>query len=469
MRFAYHLHWLRAALLARLKPAEQSAVSWVALETIALTGLMLALSRWIDPADPLAQQAQFPWPWFAPLLLALRYGVTAGLGSTCMILAWWWLGGQGDAAAFGPFPKLYFLGGLIATMLAGEFAGNWNIQLRRVQETNAYLYERLRRVSNQYYLMRLSHDRLEHEFLLKPTTMRDALASLKTLIDTRRMGQQAATTGWIAEADAESFLRLLAQFCGVEEAGLYALPNGRNEAIAYVGSLPGPDAKPVRPNMNQDDPMVAHALENHLLTHLSMDGIGRRQPSEYQLVAPLLTADDRILGLITVKRIGFFALHEETLVMLAALVGYLADSLATPESTRKLREGTPDCPAEFAEELGRLLHLANAGKVESWLVLQVFHNTERGADTIEGIRRMRRGLDGVWLLTGESYHAVLTLLPMTNDAGVDGYIERIGKWADDLYGQNFSMQHRTIHTEPLLGVDPASLVRKALAPLGDRT
>ncbi|WP_269532506.1 PelD GGDEF domain-containing protein [Chitinimonas sp. BJYL2] len=458
------LRRLRLLLGQLIAPGEALPTRWLVVETTVLTAAMLCLSYLINPQDPLALRGDFPWPWFAPLLLALRYGVLPGLGGAAIMMAAWWLAYDHGPGPVQDFPKLYFLGGLIATMIAGEYAGAWQLRLRRVQESNAYLYQRLRRVSNQYYLMRLSHDRLEHEFLLKPTTMRDALSSLKAQIDsqTRLTGR---LVGGFSSAQADAMLNLLSQFCGVDEAGCYRVPGDDLRPVAYQGSLPGLDGQPIRHPLVADDPMVLAALENRVLTHVQTEILDRQQPSAYQVVVPIMTADDRMLGLIAVRRIGFFSLHEETLLMLAAMVAYFADSLVAPSSLQAIQAELPDCPADFAEEVGRLLHLSQIGRVESWLVLQVFRHTPQAADAAEGIRRLRRGLDSVWLMHGPDWHAVLTLLPMTNAAGVEGYVERIGSWANELYGPNFSLHHSTVHTEVLTGRNPVLVMKRALAPL----
>ncbi|MFC4158846.1 PelD GGDEF domain-containing protein [Chitinimonas lacunae] len=451
---------LRRSLSARFALHGEVDFAWAALETLLLTLATAGLCTWLNPDDPLGRQSGWPWPWFAPWLLALRYGVSAGLFSTALLLAWWWVGQRYALAAFGEFPKLYYLGGLIATMLAGEFSGNWQIRLRRVSETNDYLYERLRRVSNNYYLVKLSHDRLEHEFLLKPTTMRDALDALKSQL-ARRQHSASETTEQLNPTEADAFLRLLNQFCGIEQAGYYRFPLDSPDPLAYLGANPGEEALQ---RLAVDDAMVRHCLERKLLTHLETEAIGRQHETAYQVVAPVLTSDDRLLGLIAVRHIGFFALHQETLLMMTALTSYLADSLAQPLATRQLLAQRPDCPADFAEELGKLALLARQAQIESWLVLQVFSHPA-GNDTIEAIRRMRRGLDGVWLFPGSGQSAVLSLLPMTNAAGVDGYLQRIAKWLDDLHGGDFALQHRRVHVQPVGGRDLRELISKALSAL----
>ena len=59
---------------------EPFARSWaIAGESVMLPLLGVALGIWINPLDPLWTHAAFPWIWFGPLILALRYGPFPGL------------------------------------------------------------------------------------------------------------------------------------------------------------------------------------------------------------------------------------------------------------------------------------------------------------------------------------------------------------------------------------------------------
>lgn len=64
-------------------------MGWAALEVVLMTLAILAIGHWVSPADPLFTQAPIPWTWFAPILVALRYGVLAGLGSMVLVLLAW--------------------------------------------------------------------------------------------------------------------------------------------------------------------------------------------------------------------------------------------------------------------------------------------------------------------------------------------------------------------------------------------
>ena len=56
----------------------------IVAETLLLPLLAIGLGLLWAPQDPLQVQAGFPWPWLAPVVLALRYGPMAGLGGAVL-------------------------------------------------------------------------------------------------------------------------------------------------------------------------------------------------------------------------------------------------------------------------------------------------------------------------------------------------------------------------------------------------
>ena len=61
----------------------------IVAETLLLPLLAIGLGLLWAPQDPLQVQAGFPWPWLAPVVLALRYGPIPGLGGAAVLLVGW--------------------------------------------------------------------------------------------------------------------------------------------------------------------------------------------------------------------------------------------------------------------------------------------------------------------------------------------------------------------------------------------
>ena len=236
---------LTGGLLTRLRIvfAPTRAERWMWLEVVVITLCALALGFFFQHENPFQFGGEFPWIWLAPVLVALRYGVMPGVGSSVLlIVAWLFL--SRHLPDYGNFPEQFFLGGLILVMLCGEFSTAWQTRLRRAEETNHYLDERLSRITLRHLLLRLSHDRMEQEILTKPVTLRDALIGLRKLTAVQSDSQMPAS---------QPLLQLLTQYCQLESAAIFTLSaDGGYVRTIAIGSPP---------DLPVNDPLLLHALE----------------------------------------------------------------------------------------------------------------------------------------------------------------------------------------------------------------
>lgn len=408
---AYH----SSRLAAWFAPKQISRIA--VAEVTGFMLLLLLVCALLEPDDPFLLNRPFPWLWLGPLVLALRYGTLAAFGAVGLLVLMWFLlplAGLGGGA----FPASFFLGGLILTLLAGEFSDVWTTRLRRVAEVNAYLGERLDSLTRRHYLLRLSHERLEQELLVKPMTLRDALQRLRKLI----VHDGAAH----ALPHAQEFLHLLSQSCQLEVACLHVLKDGVPVAtpVASIGETSEFDVQ---------DPLVAFALEQRQLSHVQTHGLPTEN-SRYLVVAPLTGSDGDLIGLLVVERLPFLSLNEETLRFLAVLLGYYADGVQLGPAVRAITATTPDCPLLFAGELARLDRIQRDVGVQSILTALVVAPGLHQGDIVQETLRQSRQLDVIWEFSEGGQRYILTLMPLHGEAALSGYLLRTERWLHDVFG-----------------------------------
>ncbi|RYF02201.1 MAG: hypothetical protein EOO32_00945 [Comamonadaceae bacterium] len=388
---------------------------WVMLvETLLLPLIAIGMGLLWNPADPLWSDARFPWSWLAPVIVALRYGPLAGLGGACVLLAGWLAINLGRYDAF---PQIFFLGGLILVMLVGEFSSLWQARTRRAENVQLYLDQRLEHLVRQYYLLRLSHDRLEQELIGRPMSMRDALSTLQSI----------GTPDQNPEEGAQILLRLLAQYCQLESAALYPVQGESIDptAVARIGN-----ATPLTAN----DPLVQQAIETRKLCHISQ-ALAHEQKSAYLAVAPLLDLGGELYGVLVIDEMPFFSLQDENLQTINLLLGYYTDGLAVQALSRPILEQLPDCPPDFAFEAQRLAHIRHTTKVPSVIVALEFLPRAIDNGLPDQIQRLKRELDEDWLIKGASRHVLAMLMPLGDASTAEGYITRLENWSQQKSGQ----------------------------------
>jgi len=432
---------------AWLMPQPDPAVAW--LEIIVITLVAIAIAWFADPQDPLHTRSQFPWPWFAPVMVALRYGPVQGVASALLLLLSWYVLTSGGGPA-NEFPKFHFLGGLLLVLVCAEFSSAWRLRLRRQFELNRYLEDRVERVTRRLYLLRLSHDRLEQELLSRPTTMRDAIVQLRErLLDARGAGPLPG---------AATILQFLSQHCQLEVAALHTVTqegDRRVERVARIGAAV---------DLNPGDPLLDYVLERGEMAHVQTDGIAENAATPHLLVAPVTTSDGRLLGVLSVTRMPFFALNQDTLQLVDVLLGAYADAVVIGPGRMEVRAALAEVNDEFAEELARLLRVQRDFGIDSRVVVFTFGEHQMALDAHNLIMRGRRAPDVAWTPTRAHLKAALVmLLPIAGNANVEGYLVRTEAALRDTYGGGFADLRIRVTTIRLSDPDPLASINRALA------
>jgi hypothetical protein len=430
------------------------------VETVVFIAIVVGVSWSFNHQDPLLLHAGFPWLWFAPLIVALRYGTLPGLLAGALLLAAWKLLYPASDA----WPVMVFVGGLLQTVIAGHFGDTWGHRAARASTINGYLNDRLVAITNSHYLMRLSHERLEKDLLSKPTTLRDSITELRRLSITEEgSGAADATQAAIAAPlralpGAHGLLEFVAQVCQIEVAALFPVRNGRvgSEAAARVG-----DDFELAP----DDILVTHAIGTMSVAHLKSEDIPAAQ-SQYLVCAPLVSADGQLLAMLVIKRMPFLSLNFDNLQLLLVLLGYYADGVEHASLVQGILAAVPGCPYDFALDLGRLTRLQREAGIASSMVALAFPRDEAGDSLFEHVIRRRRALDLMWPVQTASQSVLVNLMPATDTTGIDGYLARIETSLSAQFNLDLESARVGVHTLHLGDMEPGPALQRLLKRSG---
>jgi len=423
----------------------RATVLWRWGETVGITLVAIVIGLLVSPRDPFFVVADFPWIWLAPALIALRYGMLPGVVSSAILAVGWllWVPGGLDAE----LPILDFLGGLILTMVCGEYSSTWTARLRRQSEVNVYLEDRVERVTKRLYLARLSHERLEQDLLARPTTLRDALADMRRRVSVH--------TGQGRLSGAQEFLSFLAQHCQLEVAAIYSIEGASLRTLRRVAGIGEP------PLLKPDDALLVHAWERSTLAHVQSAELDQSAPTDHLVIVPITASDGNTLGFVAVTRMPFFALNEEVLQLLTVLASVYADGVTAASRIMPLIEANPGCPIEFAEELLKLQRIQRDFGISSHIVVLAFGDSLERADAFHLVNRQRRSPDVVWNredLAGCGM--IVNLMPLAGRAAVDGYLRRIELSIRESFGTTMSALKVQPHVIPLSVSDPLAVLHR---------
>jgi hypothetical protein len=402
--------------------ATTTRMQWLEIAVITLGSV--ALAWWVTPDDPTLAQQGFPWLWFAPVLVALRYGVLPSLLSFSVLVANFWLAWQLGRLPDG-VPEALLFGGGLTVLLCGEFSDVWRDRNKRMEEAYLYMSERLARLTKRHLLLNLSHDRLEQEMLARPGSLRDALARLRLLsMEATPENPMPGSTG---------LLQLLSQYVSIESAQIYLLePHGSSyilgQSIARLG-------EPVA--MSGGDELLQLVLEKGALAHIANQEASLQRHTSQLVVAPLVAGDSELVGVLAVTRMPFFALTDENLQMILVMLGYFADNLRSASGVATIQKQLPDMPYLFAQELARLLRLHQKVALPSHMVVMHFTGPRRNEIPAEFLR-IKRGLDLYWQTFVQDAPVLVVLMPFASSSAKDGFFLRVEEWLQSRFQGDFA-------------------------------
>ena len=392
---------------ATIKLRLPNLVGW--LETLALTLLTPTAGYLFSRDDPFFVLADFPWLWFGPLLVALRYGVAPALSSVVFLVVLWF-GTSFSGLITADFPLHFMLGGALLTLIAGQFSTVWATKLRRSDLLSGHASERFEQLSMAYFVMRHSHDQLEQNLIMRPVTLRQAIVELRALL--------AGGSGAISRDLAQELLVLLTHYCSLSSAAIYELHNGvpDTEPLAQCGK-----GAPLR----KDDLLLRSAIESGHTAYQAANRLNSEDQSCYLVAAPIRTSSGCLLGVLLVTDMPFMALHRETLQILAVLLAYSADNVEAAGIAGTLITVYSDCPSAFGAELVKMTRLKRELDITSTLVVINLSPGPQRDELCLLLERQQRGLDHSWRRDIGWGVQFVTLMPFSGTASAEGYQARL--------------------------------------------
>lgn len=417
-----------------LAPRASGPVSW--LETFLVTGGAIGLGLWLTPEDPLQMHGGFPWPILAPLLLGVRYGFVRGLLSAgLLVLALFALRLNGHEG-YAELEPSYIVGLLVCGMLVGEVRDLWERRLERLQMANDYRQYRLDEFTRAHQILRVSHDLLEQRVAGSDQSLRSSLLGLREKL------RVLPVEGDALAALADPIVAVLGQYGALRVAGLYRVDErGESvlpEALATVGIM-GP--------LGTEDGLVKLCLERGELVSVRQELIDAgtsTQFSSLQACIPLIDAEGRLLAILAVRQMPFFAFQDRTLSLLALLGGHIADLLRRDETVLQL----PDADAQqFTLQLKRSLMDVEQHKLAAGLF--AFEMTRPNDELTRLLERSQRGLDlHLPVRNNRDHQLLLVLLPLTSPQGTEGYLARINVLLHEHFGIESNLDSLGVRVMP---------------------
>jgi polysaccharide biosynthesis protein PelD len=162
----------------------------------------------------------------------------------------------------------------------------------------------------------------------------------------------------------------------------------------------------------------------------------------------------------------FLSLNYDNLQLLLVLLCYYADGVEHSSFVQRILDRVPNCPPDFALDLGRLTRLRQKAGVASSLVALVFPRDEAGDSLFEHVMRRRRSLDVMWPVQTPRQSVLLNLMPATDTTGIEGYLARIEASLLAQFNLDLERARVGVHTLHLDGGEPGAALARLLKRSG---
>ena len=390
-------------------------------DTLSVLLIYLIIGYFIDPKDILLINKPFQFFIIIIAIISLFYGFPAGILSMLIFLV--------VGFTFYPeFPLYPFLWYLTLTLIFSEAHYLWTSKILKLEKEMEYLQEKLKYLRESLYTLKISHDQIEKNYVLKPMSIRNVLSEINKMIV---KGEERLF---------QDFLLLISKYSDVESGSLYIQDKEDKESYVEVAKV-GDGAE-----LDFDDPMIKEALERRESVYLSVADIdSKTNPSKYLAVSTVVE-DDEIKAFLLIKEIPFTDLNKDNMLKIDVFLFYLIKNLETSEKYRKLIEKYLDIDIYLVKEIDILTQLYQRYGIESNIVVFYADESEPVGSIFMEIEGSIRGLDYATRYKYGTREMLIVLLPFTSDANVKGFIERIRKSIRRLFGRDteLSLLHKII-------------------------
>jgi len=405
-------------------------------ETAVFCLLFLYAGLYLRPADPFLLLSSYQ----AYLPFALVVTLAGGTGAGLLALAF--------AAAmarfyYTPYPYQPLLWTALITLAAGEFKIYWDRKIHMYSEERDYFREKLRDLTRNFILLKMSHERLEKNYILRPVSIRGSLEEIRGMLLKE------------APAACQSLMDLLANFYGLESASLHVRREGSGswEERARTG-LGAP--------LELKDPLLRLALTKREAAFFTTAGLRDEGESAYVAVIPYFEgAEEKPRALIAVREIPFLQLNRDNLLTIALYLSFFMSEFVDTKRFAAEAEAFPRLDSAVFKELARLQKLRRDFGVDSVALRFRADYGDLSKQVSSFIESEIRGLDLSYSACDE-HCMTLVILPLTDYSNSEVFTSRVeSKVAKAFASFEGSLSKKVL---PVTGDQVLPLLQKLMEP-----
>lgn len=351
-----------------------------ALESLLIAAAAPAVGYLFRPDDPLLIGGDITYLVSFSAIVTLFFGMLFGLLTLAVFaLMTLWLY---PAFEYVPFLKL-----LVLTLIFGEFHHYWHRSIRHHKSQHEIFGRRLRQLGRAFYALKVSHDQLEFNYIVKPVSLR---RSIRTVLDAFNE----------EEAPFHMLLVLFEKNFNINRGSLVLCTES-----GFVLKAASADAVAVQ----EEDPLLKRAVEENRPVYIAETP---HVKSPYLAVIPSYHEVEGEQGVLLIEQMPFLAFNEDNLIAISFVFDYFFDTL----HRRRILESSekfPQFSEDFRFESIRMMDVYERYRVDSALILFKTASDLVQHQIRELALRNLRGLDVFDTFERGDVHISVILAPLT--------------------------------------------------------
>jgi hypothetical protein len=382
-----------------------------------------------NPSDPLFIESKFGYLFYLlPLLVfTLYYGLVAGIISffTIVLMAFFF---------YKEFPTVYILWLFLFVLVASEFNYYWSENVKKAEEKFKYADVKLRDLARELMLLKISHDQLEKQYIIKPISIREVIYQIK----------QKIISNFEEKEIFNMLMSLLVQSFNIEKAALVYVDLEKSNFKIISSTHDDFD-------FNIKDVLVSKAIEDRSISYLSK----KEEESKYHAAIPVFISETQVY-LFIIEEIGFLSLNMDTLLMINLFIYYVLSEKIALEKIKDIVKQFDMFDIDFIKEIYRMSEIKNNLRIESSLVIFQIKGSIEDENIKNLLRKNLRGLDIMdsLFLQEENLIILPILLPFTPISGAFSFVERVKNVLVENLSLSFFEKNLKLKIEPV-DINPA--------------
>lgn len=404
------------------------------VETLIIVTLYISMGYLINPDDLCLLNYKVPYLVILLAVITLFHGFENGIFAVSIISLMIW-------AFYPSFQYVDFLIALLMTLIFSQFHYFWTSRIRAAEIDAKYKSEKLSELSRAFYTLKISHDQLEKNYVIKPMSIRN---SINQIVNTNEQILLNETIEDKAREYNKNFLELIEKSFSMQ-SGLIIYLKDTQKTKEFTEDAVDIFSINIKESINIDklfdNYLVDKAIARKSPVYVSDDfgepsTISEELENKYVAAIPAVI-NSKVISVLVIEKMPFMFFNRENLTSITILHEYFSIENKKAAISLSLEGFELVEDKNFKFEMARLRDLNKNFHVNSVILVLRINNELQSARVYQKVEKMLRSLDMITLVRNQEHYYITLLLPLHDQAAALGFLKRLQYTLEEEHDRNF--------------------------------